>query len=298
MNLIVKLSDLKEVAAKFGVSEVEFLKLLIEQNTLTSQELAEDLGVAQPRISGLKKAGKLTELKKGIYLKEEAMDMRFNQLANDNTLKHSIDKTQYHLTPASYKEKLDNGKDILLVSQTRFSDCLVMVNRSSESDEYRIELDSTFKGMLEVLKSGGSVLPITEQHFRELLSVRPIPTAELMGYNRQYEIPYYNSVGLTNKQLLDWLYRYQSSIDSNNLKNLCNYLAGEIQIEVQETLCNIYGFKTCVLTKNFESSQHFECTDNHNQQYSIKINKATRRIFFNQNNQWKSDVKNMFPFKL
>jgi len=298
MNLIVKLSDLKEVAAKYGKTEVEYFKLLIEQNTLTSQELAEDLGVAQPRISGLKKAGKLTELKKGIYLKEEAMDMRYNQLANDNTLKHSIDKTEYHLIPTSYIKKLDDGKTILLVSKTRFSDCLVMVNRSTDAKVYKEELDSLFKMMLEVLKSGGVVLPIPEQHFRELLSVNPIPVAELISYNLQYENPYYNSVGLTNKQLFNWLYRYQSSINSYELNELCNYLAGKIQIEVEETLRNIYGFETCVLTKDFESSQHFKCTDKHNQQYAIKINKATRRIFFKQNNEWKADVKNMFPFKL
>lgn len=295
-NRIPKLDDLKDLAKEMGLSVEEYARLFIQYNTITSQELAEDLGVAQPRIAALKKSGKIIEVKKGIFLTKDAMNMRFQQLTSDS-LKHSVSSTEYHILPARYSLPTDTNKRVLFISKTRFSDCLVMADNSSDSDSYIKELKELLHEIIQLLKEDGIIFPLIEQDFRKFKDHKQISVNELNVYNQSLHRTFTLSVGLTPNDLFNWLARCKLTLKNQNLikeVNTVMEVAKQLILDnIKLTLKRTYEFSEIDLIQNNRVSLIFSFVALDKTIGKIKIIKSTRRIAFWNNQEWIFDKKNM-----
>jgi hypothetical protein len=298
---IPKLEELKPLADAKGLSIEDYARLLIEYNTVTSHELAGNLGVAQSRVTALKKANKIIEIKKGLFLVKDAMEMRYNQL-NSKTLKHAVDSKEYHLIPTRYFMDIETGKEVLFISKTRFSDCIVMVERDNQPTEYIEELNSLLQDIINTLKQENVVCVISEPEFRELKCQDKISIDSLWEYNSRNSVEFTGTMGLNHFQLFDWLARCKTFFNNleiiENWEVLMSILRELILNDIMRILKQSYGFTEISLLKNTESNLEYKCLDNINKIHNLKIIKSTRRIAFFYNNEWEFDKRNIFPYHI
>lgn len=294
-NKIPQIYDLEDLAKKKGMLVEEYARLLIQYNTLTSQELAEELGVSQSRVAALKKSGKIQEIKKGIFLAIDAANMRVNQLESDS-MKHSV-SNEYHILPTRYSLSTKDDKRVLFISKTRFSDCLVMADRGTDPGEYVKELNKLFSEMIQILKEDGVIFPLNEQDFRKFKNNEIITFEELNAYKKEPSYMFNSNIGLSPQELFNWIVRCKITLKKPNvIKELDLFMENIsplINEELEKILKSTYHFSDIRLTKSTELSLYFEFKTNQDINGELKVIKATRRIAFNQNGQWLVDKKHM-----
>ncbi|QWH88396.1 hypothetical protein EXW29_09440 [Bacillus toyonensis] len=139
--------DLHQLEIELGINRAEIVKEIVELYTMDSKEVMDRFEISKQRLLALKKQGVLKEIKKGIFLKPDAEEMRKKQIEENRLKKYS----KYDLTPA-YK-KIE--KDILIVNELRFFDCLTMVNKSENAKKYNEHLESTLHSIYKVFRDGG-----------------------------------------------------------------------------------------------------------------------------------------------
>lgn len=277
INNIPKLDDLKNLAEQKGLSKEEYARLFIQHNTITAQEFAKLLGVSLPRITALKNEGKIFEIKKGLYLKEDWIKMRHNQYDTD-AMKHSS-KEKYNIIPAYQLSKTENEQDVIFVSKTRFSDCLVMADRSNEPEEYVKEIENILINFEQNLENQGLIIVIADTEFREILEnifVPKIVIEEICWKNG-----YVGATTLKNEQLFNWLSGILTITTNDTviklLEGILNKLINNQILQIKNNLIKFYNFSELNFEKNSELALYFTYDNTPNK---LKVIKSTGRIAF------------------
>ncbi|AET66373.1 hypothetical protein Desor_0683 [Desulfosporosinus orientis DSM 765] len=134
----------------------EFIKM-IKERIMDTCEVIDYLGVSKQRLSDMKTRGKVHEIKKGLFLREDIEIIKINQ----KDLREKFNKdTAYELFPV-YK-LID---DIVIIDKLRFFDCVTMVKHSCTNDIYNDQLEQTLKLILERLKAGSRVFMLDHKSF-------------------------------------------------------------------------------------------------------------------------------------
>lgn len=130
---------------------------IIEKYTMDSSQVLEYLGISKQRLSDMKRTGKINEVKKGIFLREEVEVIKMNQ---QDLRKKYNEKTAYDLFPV-YKDI----EDILIIDKLRFFDCVTMVKHKSTNKIYNSVLESTLTSILSKLNEGAKVYFLDHEGF-------------------------------------------------------------------------------------------------------------------------------------
>ncbi|ALP38005.1 hypothetical protein ASL14_19235 [Paenibacillus sp. IHB B 3084] len=144
---ISKTVDLQKLVEASGldVSSEQLVELIVEQYTMSQQEIVDRFHFSNQRISNMREQKLLREIKKGLYLREEVENMREQQISRKRLEKYS----DYRLTPA-YEDYLGS----LIIDKLRFFDCLTCVRvNSKEQDNYDPQEDGYNKHLTEVLNT-------------------------------------------------------------------------------------------------------------------------------------------------
>ncbi|RJE85194.1 hypothetical protein D3P07_21750 [Paenibacillus sp. 1011MAR3C5] len=152
--------DLDQLTSQSGYNLTSdiMLRLIIEQHTMSTNEVIDRLGISKQRLVGLKNQRLLHEIKKGIYSRKEVEMMRMTQ-EKQNRFKHQ--KNAYELTPA-YRI-LDPLH--VIINKSRFFDCLTMVKHKDSDAVYDLEVSGALKAADDTYKVGGKVYMLQHEEF-------------------------------------------------------------------------------------------------------------------------------------
>jgi hypothetical protein len=170
MNTNKNYIDLKKLEKLFEMDSTEILNQIINQHTLSSQEVMERFNISKQRLFGLKKQGLLHQLKQGLFIRKEVEQMRMHQI--EDTIKYS----NYDLTPA-FNDKIQN---ILLINKLRFFDCLTMVNHNSTNPLYNNHLEKILEAVYNTFKVGGVVYLTKHENFDYVETKKDLEEAEIL----------------------------------------------------------------------------------------------------------------------
>lgn len=130
---------------------------IIEKYTMDSSQVLEYLDISKQRLSDMKRTGKVNEVKKGIFLREEVEVIKMNQ---QDLRKKYNEKSAYNMFPV-YK---DIG-DALIIDKLRFFDCVNMVKHKSTNKVYNSALEATLTSILSKLNKGAKVYLLDHKGF-------------------------------------------------------------------------------------------------------------------------------------
>lgn len=143
----------------------ELIKM-IKEKTMDTHEVIDYLGISKQRLSDMKTSGKVYEVKKGLFLREDIEVIKINQKG----LREKFNKdTAYELFPV-YK-LID---EIMIIDKLRFFDCVTMVKHRNTNNVYNDQLEQSFKLILERVKIGNKVFMLDHKGFDYIETVDDI----------------------------------------------------------------------------------------------------------------------------
>ncbi|HFF3190411.1 TPA: hypothetical protein ACGCJB_003636 [Bacillus cereus] len=154
----MNLTNIVEKAAKdCGVTEKEFIKEVINHYLINSIDTIEYLNISKQRLSNMKKQGRLLEVEKGLYFREDVEEFKLTQ--NEVREKYNPKKA-YDLFPA-YKEI----GDTLIINYLRFFDCVTMVKHNCTNPIYNNHLENALTAILKYVTSNQDVFMLEHKGF-------------------------------------------------------------------------------------------------------------------------------------
>jgi hypothetical protein len=142
--------DLDNLAATYNMDSTHFLKFILDQYTISSNEILDRLDISKQRLSSLKQQGLLSELQ-----------MRADQVRDSLKFKKG-----YDLTPA-YKS-IDQSH--LIINFLRFFDCLAMVDHSITNQSYDAHISGALRAVVDTFENAGKVYILEHAGFDEIES--------------------------------------------------------------------------------------------------------------------------------
>lgn len=139
-----KIIDLKQLATVSGldVTPDELVALIVEQYTMSTQEIIERFECSKQRVNVMKEQKLISEVKKGLYLLHDVNKMREMQIREKRLEKFN----GYKLMPA-----YEVYEGSMIIDRLRFFDCLTMVRVDSENADYEPSNDEYNVHLAEVL---------------------------------------------------------------------------------------------------------------------------------------------------
>lgn len=298
-NDIPNIQELEDLANAKNMSVEEYASLLIQYNTITSRELADELGVSQSRIAALKKSGKIQEITKGIFLASDAYNMRLNQIKSQS-LKHSIKANEYHLIPTRYYLPTENDENVLLISKTRFADCLVMANQDNSPLDYLEELQDLFEETIEAFKENYIILPLNEQEFQSLKNKNVMIQKDIDMYNRiHFQWIFTSRIGINPKEYFDWIARLKTTLNNQNLieklDSLMNELLPFIKKDIEGFLKSLLELKKIKFVNDVDGYQYYSYDNENSKNAKLRIKKSNQKLEYEKNEYWEIQSKYMLP---